>query len=119
MASPTSELYWNGASGEKYRYWSKKLPFSCDVGQNGNYIFTKIVNNVWEPIYIGQGDLNDRINDETYYKCAIGKGATHVHAHASPNSTEADRLAEKQDLLNGHPNAYAPTGCNKKVSSSP
>ena len=111
MATP--ELYWIGASGTKYGYWSKQLPYSCDAGQNGNYILTKIVNNVWVPIYIGQGDINDRVNDPIHYKCAIGKGATHVHVHT--NSTEKYRLDEERDLLNGHPSAYAPTGCNEKM----
>lgn len=45
MATP--ELYWNGASVTKYGYWSKNLPYSCDPGQNGNYIVTKLVNNVF------------------------------------------------------------------------
>jgi hypothetical protein len=110
MAIP--ELYWSGASGTKYGFWSKKLPYSCDPGQNGNYIFTKIVNNIWVPIYIGQGDINERVNDQAHYSCAIGKGATHVHVHL--NSIEADRLAEEQDLLKGHPSVYVPTGCNEK-----
>jgi len=108
----TPELYWSGASGKSYGYWSKNLPYSCNPGQNGNYIFTKIVNNVWLPIYIGQGDINDRINDPIHYSCAVSKGATHVHAHTNP--TEADRLEEEQDLLAGHPDSYAPIGCNEK-----
>ena len=111
MATP--ELYWTGKSGTKYGYWSKQLPFSCNPGQDGNYIFAKIVNNVWVPIYIGQGDLHDRVNDPTHYKCATGKGATHVHVHT--NTKEQDRLNEESDLLAGHSNAYAPTGCNQKV----
>ena len=111
MAEP--ELYWTGASGKKYGYWSKKLPFSCDPNQDGNYIFCKVVNNVWVPVYIGQGDINDRVNDRPHYNCATGKGATHVHVHT--NSAEKDRLSEEQDLLAGHPQAYAPTGCNNKT----
>ena len=111
MATP--ELHWTGKSGTKYGYWSKPLPFSCNAGQDGNYIFTKIVNNSWVPIYIGQGDLNDRVNDPTHYKCATGKGATHVHVHT--NAKEQDRLNEESDLLALHTNAYAPTGCNQKI----
>lgn len=111
MSNP--DLYWSGASDAKYGYWSCKLPYSCDPGQNGNYIFTKLVNNIWVPIYIGQGDLNSRIHDETHYACAIRKGATHVHVHTT--ATESASRAEEQDLLEGHPSAYAPTGCNEKV----
>lgn len=111
MAEP--EFYWTGASGKQYAYWSYKLPFSCDAVQNGNYIVTKIVDKVWFPIYIGQGDLNDRVNDETHYSCAIRKGATHVHVHLNP--IEKNRIAEEQDLLAGVSSyVYAPTGCNEK-----
>lgn len=111
MAEP--ELHWTGASGKKYGYWSKKLPFSCAPNQDGNYIFCMVTNNAWVPVYIGQGDIHNRVNDETHYKCATGKGATHVHVHT--NKVEKDRLAEEQDLLAGHPQAYAPTGCNNKT----
>src|SRR2546425_927627 len=81
----------------------KKLPFSCDQGQNGNYIFSKVVDKLWIPVYIGQGDINDRVNDRTHYNAAVGKGATHVHVHT--NATEKDRTSEEQDLLRGHPEA--------------
>jgi len=108
----TPDVYWGGASGAQYSYWSHPLPFSCDPRQNGNYIFAKISNNVWVPVYIGQGDLNDRINDPTHYECAILKGATHVHVHTNP--TGLSRIVEERDLLAAHPSAYAPTGCNEK-----
>ena len=111
MAEP--EIYWTGASQKRYGYWSYPLLFTCNAGQNGNYIFTKVVNNVWVPIYIGQGDLNERINDPTHSECAAAKGATHVHVHT--NSSEQDRLVEEADILANHPNAYAPTGCNEKI----
>lgn len=110
MATP--EVYWSGASGARYGYWVMVLPYSCNPGQDGNYIFTKVVNKVWIPIYIGQGDINERVNDQKHYKCAIGKGATHVHVHTK--AAEKDRLAEEQDLLAGHPDAFAPNGCNEK-----
>lgn len=108
-----SELYWHGASGKEYRYWSKGLPYSCDPGQNGNYIFAKNVGGTWFAIYIGQGDINDRANDPVHYDCAIDKGATHVFVHT--NSSESDRRAEETDLLNAHPEAYVPIGCNEKL----
>jgi hypothetical protein len=110
MAIP--DLYWVGASGLKYGYWVRELPFSCNPGQDGNYIFCKVVNNFWVPLYMGQGDINDRVNDRLHYKAAAGKGATHVHVHT--NANEIDRASEEQDLLRGHPEAYAPKGCNKK-----
>lgn len=106
------DLYWHGASGKEYGYWSKELPYSCKPGQNGNYIFTKNVGDVWFPIYIGQGDINERVNDPDHYDCATDKGATHVHIHL--NSSKAARIDEEQDLLNEHTLAYAPVGCNEK-----
>ena len=109
----TPEIYWYGSSGKKYGFWIKKLPYSCDPNQNGNYIFAKKINNVWHAVYIGQGDINERVNDTTHYNCAARKGATHVHVHT--NSLESNRLSEEQDLLNGNPEAYSPSGCNEKL----
>ena len=109
---PPAEVYWTGASGKKYGYWSKNLPYYCDPGQNGNYIFAKIVNGEWTPIYIGQGDIGRGVNDETHYLCAITRGATHVHVHT--NHAEKARLAEEKDLLTANPVVYAPSGCNQK-----
>jgi len=56
VQAPKPDLYWSGLSGKQYGYWVKPLPFKCDPDQLGNYIFSKVVNNVWIPIYIGQGD---------------------------------------------------------------
>jgi hypothetical protein len=66
----------------------------------------------WQPMYIGEGDINDRANDKEHCECARKKGATHVHVHLGP--IEQDRLAEERDLLDGYPEAYKPTGCNEK-----
>lgn len=108
-------VIWNGASGNQYTYWVYTLPTGLNTGQDGNYIYTKIVNDVWIPIYIGQGDLGDRTNIDNHHqsRCLKSKGATHVHAHV--NAREADRKTEEGDLLAGHPSAYQPTGCNEKT----
>ncbi len=104
---------WTGASGKRYTYHVYSLPTSFNVNQNGNYIFAKIVNNRWVPIYIGQGDLGNRISDNHHQaKCIVNKGATHVHVHL--NTTESARTAEESDLLASYTNAYAPNGCNEK-----
>jgi hypothetical protein len=108
----TAEVYWIGASGRKYRYWPKELPYYCDPEQKGNYIFARMVDGTWIPIYIGQGDIGVGVNDETHSWCAITKGATHVHVHTK--RSEKDRILEKQDLLIAHPYVYEPTGCNQK-----
>ena len=106
------ELYWTGASGKRYGYWCEELPYSCDPSQEGNYIFVKVVDDEWIPVYIGQGKISDRVNEEAHSSCAIGKGATHVHVHTNP--VEKDRIEEKQDLLARHTIAYSPTGCNER-----
>lgn len=111
-STQTEKVTWNGASGTQYTYYVKKLPYSCNPNQDGNYIFTKVVNNMWIPIYIGQGDLNSRINDDVHNPCARGKGATHVHVQI--NGRKEDREKEESDLLAVHPQAYSPTGCNIK-----
>jgi hypothetical protein len=105
---------WRGASGVNYTFWCHALPFTCDPDQPGNYIFTKIgPDNHWIPVYIGQGDLNIRCNDPLHYRCAVNKGATHIHCHTQPN--ELARLSEEQDLLRQFPQAYGPIGCNQKI----
>jgi hypothetical protein len=106
---------WNGASGRAYVYLIYRLPHPFNTGQNGNYIYTKVVNNVWVPIYIGQGDLGDRVNIDNHHRsyCLKEKGTTHVHAHLNEN--EANRTAEERDLLAGHPEAFEPKGCNQKL----
>lgn len=98
---------WVGASGRNYTYWIyPRHPGIPAVP--GNYIYTKIVNNQWVPIYIGQGDLSVRLTKNHHQiECINSKGATHVHVHSHKNPNEAERLAEEKDLLAGHPNAYA------------
>jgi hypothetical protein len=112
MANQIS-VTWQGASQKKYTYWVYSIPTSFEEGQVGNYIYAKVVSNVWVPIYIGQGDLRDRTDIDKHHQslCLKKKSATHVHAHV--NAKEADRLAEEEDLLAGYPNSYKPTGCNE------
>ena len=105
-------VMWPGASGTKYKYWITGL----DAGfkdEDGNYIFCKSVGGYWVPVYIGQGNLNDRIGPNHHkWACIKRKGATHVHTHTNPR--EADRLSEERDLLAGNSEAYSPEGCNEK-----
>jgi len=63
-------------------------------------------------IYIGQGDLKDRVENHHQAACIERKGATHIHVHL--NGRHADWVAEEQDLLANYSNAYQPTGCNEK-----
>lgn len=112
--SERQKVSWTGASGKQYSYWVYELPASLNSGQDGNYIYTRIENNTWTPIYVGEGDLSERTNIDGHHQsqCLRNKGATHVHAHL--NSSERDRLAEEDDLLANYPQAYQPTGCNER-----
>ena len=105
---------WIGKSGTEYTYFVHALPIGFDPNQDGNYIYSKKnENGKWVPIYIGQGDLADRVSDHHHRaRCVARKGATHVHEHV--NAREEDRTAEEQDLLARYTNAYAPNGCNEK-----
>ena len=109
---PTCE--WNGKSGQRYSFHIYILPTSFDPNQPGNYIYTKIdSNNYWVPIYIGQGDLNERVTNHHQASCIKNKGATHFHCHK--NSVEANRLSEEKDLLANYPQSYQPSGCNERM----
>jgi hypothetical protein len=110
----TSSCNWLGASGTSYRYFIHALPASFNANQPGNYIFAKVNSDKkWEPIYIGQGDLGDRVSDNHHkWACIQSKGATHIHVHTT--SSENVRTAEEKDLLANYTNAYAPSGCNEK-----
>jgi len=110
---PYKSCVWAGHSGKTYSYIVHKLPISFTENQDGNYIYCKLVENEWLPIYIGQGDLAGRISDNHHKaKCIANKGATHVHEHL--NSKETDRLNEEKDILANYGQAFEPTGCNDK-----
>ncbi|MBD3375760.1 hypothetical protein GF406_12050 [candidate division KSB1 bacterium] len=106
-------IYWIGASGKEYKYFIWELPVNFDANQDGNYIFTKLnANNKWVPIYIGQGDLKERMENHHQADCIRRKGATHVHVHL--NSNKEDRISEESDLLRNYTNANQPSGCNEQ-----
>ena len=106
---------WTGASGKNYTYYIWSLPANFDPDQDGNYIFSKKNSEgQWIPIYIGEGDLAERVSDSHHQAtCIKSKGATHVHVHL--NKSEIDRKAEESDLLARYTNAYKPNGCNEKI----
>lgn len=107
-----SEVTWTGETGTTYRYFVYEMPFNPSANQDGNYIFTKLVNNRWRPIYFGQGDLKDRYDAAIKERCVTQKGATHYHVHLNGNAT--DRRAEEKDLIAGYPNCRKPVGCNER-----
>jgi len=103
---------WRGKSGESYIYHIKLIDINFNQNQDGNYIFCKKVNGKWSPIYIGEGDLKERIDFRKNEGCVTRKGATHIHAHL--NSSNQARLNEEDDILNNHSESYSPTGCNER-----
>ena len=105
---------WIGKSGTEYTYYIWSLPANFDPNQDGNYIFSKENDKgLWVPIYIGEGDLADRISDNHHQaNCIKRNGATHVHVHL--NGEERNRTSEEADLLARYTNAYKPNGCNEK-----
>jgi hypothetical protein len=110
----TETCTWTGASGTSYKYFVYELLHTFKKEQNGNYIYAKMVGKKWRPIYIGEGDLGERVSDNHHQaECIKSRNATHVHAHL--NLKEQDRLDEEDDLLQNYPQAYKPKGCNEKT----
>ena len=105
---------WIGTSGQRYKYYIYNLPANFNPNQDGNYIYSKLnANNKWVPIYIGQGDLKERIENHHQAACIARKGATHIHVHL--NSKKEDRINEEKDLLANYTSAHQPTGCNEST----
>ena len=100
---------WAGASGAGYEYAVHELP-SRPPNYIGNYIFAKVVNDVWHAVYIGQGNLQDRHDAAIKEGCVTQKGATHYHEHL--NYDEIARKGEESDLIAGNPECEWPQGCN-------
>ena len=92
------EVTWKGAKGE-YKYWVHSLDKHWK-DESGNYIFAKVVDDKWHPIYIGETEsLKDRLGPQHHkWTCGQRNGMTHIHAHTTP-SGEKVRKAEETDLL--------------------
>ena len=106
----TDSVNWKGASGASYVYSVHKLPWRPAANQKGNYIFAKAVNNYWHPVYIGQGDLQERYDAALKEGCVRDKAATHYHVHTQ--NDKAARENEESDLIAGNPKCKWPEGCN-------
>lgn len=100
---------WTISTGT-YRYWFLATPLDASSIQSlaGNYMFVKLTNNGWVPIYVGiADDLSDRIPTHEKKQEAILNGATHVMAHLQSDlnlrkSEEADLIQYFQPVLNIH-----------------
>ena len=106
-----NKIIWHGASGQSYEYEVYTLSTTFKK-LDGNYIFVRQSGSTSYAVYIGEGNLKDRISPAHHkWDCIHEKGATHVHVHL--NADERSRKAEERDLLNEHTEAYDPTGCNE------
>ncbi|MGA9852113.1 MAG: hypothetical protein WBR15_04215 [Gammaproteobacteria bacterium] len=107
-----------GASGTNYSYYAFGMDFRPKDSQFGNYMFARQSSEGrWVPVYIGQGNLKERVNDQAHISLVRKKGATHILARMNPN--EQLRRVEELDMLAGHPEACVPTGCNENKSVKP
>jgi len=96
MANEPSIL-WPGKSGAKYSYTVYPLNTGF-VQKPGNYIFAKIVNGKWSPVYVGEtGDLSSRFTNHHRQKCIDSNAATHIHVHVNSGSDKA-RIDEETDI---------------------
>lgn len=107
------KIIWTGKSGNKYTFtiYPKQTNFK-EI--DGNYILAKNINTGWEAVYIGEGDLKSRTQDQEHLKCAEKKGFTHYHVHA--NTNEKQRKSEESDLIEGNTEClFENGGCNKTI----
>jgi len=113
--SPKRKENWKGISGAEYTYKVFPKNSTFEPNQDGNYIFAKQTFTGWEAVYIGQGDLKTRTQDETHLNCANSKGFTHYHVHL--NKSEAERKYEEEDMIKGNPECLSQNGgCNKTTT---
>lgn len=102
---------WKGKSGTPYDFEAhpKGTTFK---NVDRNYIFAQETQSGWNTIYIGEGNLKDRMQDKEHLDCATKKGFTHYHVHT--NSDEENRKFEETDLMSKHIGClFENGGCNK------
>ena len=96
---------WTGASRKIYSF----DVYTMDTKFNEVecvYLYTKIVNNIYQPIYVGQtSQLATRLDqhangDEDSEKCIQHSGATHLHVHML--KPESSRRSVENDLLKNY-----------------
>jgi excinuclease UvrABC nuclease subunit len=98
-----NQLDWEGASGKKYAFYLHEIGTDYK-DEPGNYIFARLSNNTWVPIYIGETDsLKDRLytnlTSHHKYDCAVNmNGATHFFTRITSGGEQA-RLDIETDLV--------------------
>lgn len=109
---------WVGASGKRYTMEAFSLETEVRPEINGNYIFGELYKNSdgtpkIRAIYIGEGNLRDRIRYRIEEGRVQKKGCNCFCAMI--NEDEQSRKAIESDLLAANENAYEPIGCNIRI----
>lgn len=109
---------WIGASGKAYEMNAWSLDVSITPGICGNYIFGEMYRNEdgrlkIKAIYIGEGNLKDRIDFRINEGRVQRKGCNCFCAMVNEN--EESRKAIEEDLLAANPDSYEPIGCNIRI----
>lgn len=108
------KINWTGKSNRNYLFtiYTKDTVFN-EI--DSNYIFAKKTSAGWNAVYIGEGNLKTRTQDEEHLRCATQKGFTHYHVHVNKN--ESARKSEETDLIQGNPEClFENGGCNKTIT---
>ena len=80
-----------------YRYWFLDMTAPVNAVA-GNYMFIKLTNQGWVPVYIGiADDLSQRLRAHEMSATAVLFGATHIAAHVQDDLD--GRRAEESDLI--------------------
>jgi hypothetical protein len=111
-------IEWPGISGRTYAYWILPGLTTSDIQSvPGNYIFVKLANGLWYPLYMGIADnLSARLSNHEVTPQASALGATHVLAHV--NRDRQRREFEERDLIarwNPPLNTHHRTGPTRKA----
>lgn len=88
---------------DAYTYFVHKLSTRFNPFQYGNFVVARKKGDHWEPLFIGEGDLNEQLDNLKQTVKLKKLGATHIHAHV--NGMTEYRRAEKEDLLIRYPSA--------------
>jgi hypothetical protein len=110
MISEAGIQGWRGESGTLYVYTVVEAGVELNPAF-GNYIFARRnASGGWEAVYIGHGDLAERTDLSRHHMREYIRDCGATHVHIRENSSLKDRMIEKADLLEGHPESWIPTG---------
>ncbi len=106
MAAENS-MTWAGLNGTVHRFWFVDLSLAGLGSQPGCYMFVRLTNQTWVPLYIGiADDLRARLTGHERWAEAKGQGATHLVVQGL-DALDAREKAER-DLI-GHWNPHLNT----------